>query len=316
MNRKKIIRLGIGVIAIVIVVVTGILLYGHFTSDKYKLGKKGYTKEEITQIISLDKTKYNDVLTKDYNPTMLLFFAEKYYIESNLDGYLNYQKDNSDKSISEIITIINLGLDKGFYNNDLSADTSKEGLVLVNKFYKLNNDYIPGNLVKMNLQYAFTGKQLVQVAYNAFVNMAKAAKIEDITILGNTAYRSYDTQLSIYNNTVLKHDRDYADNYVARAGYSEHQTGLAIDIATYNTETSSYTNSNFETTPAFTWLSEHAYEYGYILRYPNGKEYITGYNYEPWHYRYVGIEAATFIHDNDLTFDEYYLYYVDGAYEN
>ena len=97
-----------------------------------------------------------------------------------------------------------------------------------------------------------------------------------------------------------------ADLSTARAGFSEHQTGLAIDILTYNV-----TLSNFEETDAFKWLSSNAYKYGFILRYPKGKEDITGYEYESWHYRYVGVEIATQIFEEDITFDEYYAYYLE-----
>ena len=91
-----------------------------------------------------------------------------------------------------------------------------------------------------------------------------------------------------------------------RAGYSEHQTGLALDIVTYGASM-----DTFENTDEFKWLSDNAYKYGFILRYPKGKEKLTGYSYESWHYRYVGKDVAKKIHDLDITYDEYYAYYIE-----
>ena len=96
-----------------------------------------------------------------------------------------------------------------------------------------------------------------------------------------------------------------ADTYSARAGFSEHQTGYAFDVRDYP-----FTNDDYSKTKSFTWVSENAYKYGFIIRFPKDKEYTTGYQYEPWHYRYCGIECATYIHDNDITFEEYYEYFI------
>ena len=96
--------------------------------------------------------------------------------------------------------------------------------------------------------------------------------------------------------------KTYADNYSARAGHSEHQTGLAVDINS--------TKNSFENTNAFKWMQKHAHEYGYILRYPKGKKWITGYEYEPWHYRYVGVQAAEIIHREGSTYEQYYAKYI------
>ena len=116
-----------------------------------------------------------------------------------------------------------------------------------------------------------------------------------------SAYRTEDYQRNLYNGKVRTSGKAYADNYSARAGHSEHQTGLAIDIGS--------TLTSFEYTAEFKWLQNHAHEYGYILRYPKGKEWITGYAYEPWHYRFVGIDAAKVIYEEGITFEEYHAKY-------
>ena len=125
----------------------------------------------------------------------------------------------------------------------------------------------------------------------------------------NSAYRSYEKQETIYNRYVQNDGQKQADTYSARPGYSEHQTGYAFDIRDYP-----YTNEDYSKTKSFTWVSKNAYKYGFILRFPEGKEHITGYQYESWHYRYCGVECATYIHNHDLTFEEYYEYFI--KYDN
>ena len=113
----------------------------------------------------------------------------------------------------------------------------------------------------------------------------------------SSAFRSYDYQNTLYNNYVSWYGKEQADTFSARAGYSEHQTGLAIDVNTID--------DSFAYTPEAVWLAQHAHEYGFIIRYPKGKESITGYQYEPWHIRYLGIETATAVYNSGLTLEEY-----------
>ena len=96
-----------------------------------------------------------------------------------------------------------------------------------------------------------------------------------------------------------------ADKYTARPGYSEHQTGLAIDVKDGSGQYAFFKNSD-----EYKWMKDNAHKYGFILRYPEGKEHITGFSFEAWHYRYVGVDVATFIYENDLTFDEYHMMYI------
>jgi len=127
-----------------------------------------------------------------------------------------------------------------------------------------------------------------------------------LNIKAISTYRSYNTQQDLYNRYVKKDGEEEADTYSARPGHSEHQTGLAIDA--YNI-THSYLN--FDQTNEYAWLKNNAHQYGFIIRYPEGKEYITGYMYEPWHFRYVGEEIASYIYYNNITFDEYYAKFID-----
>ena len=134
--------------------------------------------------------------------------------------------------------------------------------------------------------------------------MVAAAKNDGISLWNVSGYRSYNTQQSLYNNYKARDGQTKADTYSARPGSSEHQTGLATDICTASSA------AHFENTDKYKWLINNSYKYGFILRYPEGKTYITGYKFEPWHYRYVGVEAATYIHNNNITFEEYHAYFV------
>ena len=123
----------------------------------------------------------------------------------------------------------------------------------------------------------------------------------------SSPYRSYNRQNVLYNTYVKKDGESKADTYSARPGYSEHQTGLAFDLGTAE----NHDINEFVESKEFKWMKNNAHKYGFILRYPYGKKYITGYIYEPWHYRYVGIDAATYIYNNNITFEEYYAYFVN-----
>lgn len=129
--------------------------------------------------------------------------------------------------------------------------------------------------------------------------MCKDALKENIKLYGGSGYRSYSTQSGLYNHYVKEDGKANADTYSARPGHSEHQTGLAIDIVTSK---GGFVYENYQ---EYKWLIKNSYKYGFILRYPKGKENITGYMYEPWHYRYLGTDIATEIHNLNITYEEY-----------
>lgn len=230
-----------------------------------------------------------------------------YYKKEYKTRYLNYQKENPNLSIEDIITHVNIGIDKPYYTNTKPSKKLNTNLVLVNKYNYLNENYIPENLEKLGLDYARNDMQLVKEAKDAFETLSKEAKKDGMTIIAMSSYRSYDYQVNLYNNYVETDGKKAADTYSARAGYSEHQTGLAVDV--YNKELP-YTS--FEETEEFNWMQENAYKYGFILRFPKDKVNITGYQYEAWHYRYVGKVAAKYMHKHDLTLEEYYVKKVEN----
>lgn len=225
-----------------------------------------------------------------------------YYKKEYQKRYLEYQKENPNLSVENIVTYVNIGIDKPYYTNTKKAENLNTNLILVNKYNYLTEDYIPENLEPIDIAYARSGMQLVREAKEAFETLSEDAKKEGMNIIAMSSYRSYDYQVNLYNNYVATDGKEAADTYSARAGYSEHQTGLAVDV--YN-KVLPYTS--FEETEEFNWMQENAYKYGFILRFPKDKVNITGYQYESWHYRYVGKEAAKYIHDHDLTLEEYYV---------
>ncbi|NOU93011.1 D-alanyl-D-alanine carboxypeptidase family protein [Paenibacillus sp. LMG 31456] len=179
--------------------------------------------------------------------------------------------------------------------------------VLVNKAYKLPEGYVPQDLVDPNVPFIFKEKsekrKLRKEAAAALEKLFKAASDDKLPLSGVSAYRSHETQKTIYANYVKKDGEEAANKYSAKPGQSEHETGLAIDVS--GTTGKCAASDCFAATKEAKWLDEHAAEYGFIIRYPKGKESITGYQYEPWHLRYVGTEISKDIAKRGVTLEEY-----------
>lgn len=163
------------------------------------------------------------------------------------------------------------------------------GILIANKKYPLPPTYNKGEDPK---------------AKAAFDKMAAAAREQGLELVAFSGFRSYDYQKTLYTNYVKRDGQEQADRYSARPGHSEHQTGLAFDIGEKGKE-DLWLTSAFGETKAGKWLVEHAHEYGFILRYPKGKEAITGFMYESWHFRYLGVETATKVKQSGVTLEEY-----------
>ncbi|WP_159888503.1 M15 family metallopeptidase [Paenibacillus puerhi] len=179
--------------------------------------------------------------------------------------------------------------------------------VLVNKTNKLPENYKPQDLVDPDVPFVFKEKlekrKMRKEAASALEKLFQGAKDAGLPLAGVSAYRSHATQTALYNNYVKKHGEEEANKFSAKPGQSEHETGLAIDVAGANGKCPA--QDCFGATPEAKWLAEHAHEYGFIVRYLKGKESITGYQYEPWHLRYVGVELAKDITKQGVTLEEY-----------
>lgn len=183
-----------------------------------------------------------------------------------------------------------------------------DSAVVVNKQRGLPGEYIPADLVHPNVRFSFAGesekKQLRKEAADALEQLFAAAKRDGIELFGVSGYRSYRTQETIFNYNVAHQGEEEAHRFSAQPGHSEHQTGLAIDVSAKSAKFG--LEETFGATTEGKWLAEHAYEYGFIIRYPKGKEKITGYAYEPWHIRYVGIKIAAQIYRENWTLEEFF----------
>ena len=310
MNKKKILIFSIIGVIVIALIITSILVIKHINYTKtyeYKFNKIGYNKEEVVVLKKELKDKQLDeLLNHKYDKNITKLVKEKYFIFNKLDDYLKYYKDNKDKSLADVVAIINTNTNNDFYTNTKETDVSKNELMLINKYNYLTASYNPDDLEVFTNVYAYGENQsLRKDAYDAFIEMWNSANKDGYKLIVNSSYRSYDEQKKIYDDYSSWYGEEDADKKAARAGYSEHQTGLAVDIQSYCSQ-----NKDFEECEEFTWLTNNAYKYGFILRYPKDKEYLTGYKYESWHYRYVGKKVSKYIHDNDITFDEYYAYFV------
>lgn len=249
-----------------------------------------YTEDQIKKLNALDNIqKKVDYFNIDY-----------------LDRYVVYSQKNPTISKEDIITRVNIGLDYDYYTNTKVTPYPNQIYILSNKYVSLG-DYIPDDLQTVSSDCSSGTRQLVGVAKVAFENMCHAAKEDGYTIRVMSAYRSYNYQVALYQKYVDQDGVQKADTYSARPGFSEHQTGLVADI-----DNTSLTFTSFHKTKEYEWMSNHAHKYGFIERYPKGKEDITGYSYESWHYRYVGEEIATYIHEHGITFDEYYVKFIEN----
>ena len=273
-----------------------------FISRVNKLLGLGYTVDDINQINNkltddVVDTLYEHELIKDISK----YLEFDYFKSENLYRYINYYYGN----YQEAVVQVNIGLDKDYYT-DVNVITSFSEDVLANKYNKLDEIFQPKNISKINSKYSKDNSQqyLSKVAQVAFEEMCENAIKDGKYLLANSAYRSYQDQQDVYNTYLKLYGQTYVNNYVAVPGYSEHQTGLALDVAARD-------YSIFEASPEFVWMKENAYKYGFILRYPKEKQEITGYKYEAWHYRYVGLDAAKYIQENNITYEEYYVMFLD-----
>lgn len=308
MKKRKVKKSLIITIIVILVLTVGIIslikYLNYKNSNEYKLKEIGYNESEITEILKIDK-HIDDILKMEKNDKIIDILNATYYIDSNFQKYIDYAKENSDKSINDVIAIINVGSDKDWYSEPNTADVNKGITMLVNKFNKLPDDYNPLDIVDISNWYAYEGHSIKEEVNDHYISMWNAAKNEGLSLIVTSSYRTNKMQEEQFNYFKINWGGEYADNYAARPGFSEHQTGLALDIVKPGSS-----DDDFHLTDEYKWLVENSYKYGFILRYPEGKEYLTGYKYESWHYRYVGIDLAKKVYESGLTYDEYYAYYL------
>jgi D-alanyl-D-alanine carboxypeptidase len=182
--------------------------------------------------------------------------------------------DRPDLSVDVNVTV--------YSGTTVTEPTYIDGVLIVNKSYQIPETYNPG---------------VDPTAQTALDALIAGAALDGVNLWVKSGFRSYETQKTLYNNYVARDGKEMADTYSARPGHSEHQTGLAFDMNS--------TANSFAGTPEAEWLSANCHKYGFIIRYPKGKEHITGYIYEPWHVRYIGVEKAKEVFESGLCLEEF-----------
>ena len=264
---------------------------------------KGYQGEEINYILNLSKTNQEKLAKLEYQDIQNYYKIKNFNVD-NLERYNAYYKEHK-YIFEDIVTYVNINLDLPVYTNPHTVTDGNSNLVLVNKYNCLDASYTPNDLAYLKGAYG-NEVPMREIAQKALVKLQEAVTKEiGITLLPTTSYRNYNFQKTLYDNYVAKDGTSAADTYSARPGCSEHQTGLAIDLKNPDTPASRRLNdSDYE------WLKNNAHRFGFIIRFPKDKEFITGYQEENWHIRYVGEEAAKIIYENKLTLEEYIDLYV------
>ncbi|GGC73641.1 putative carboxypeptidase YodJ [Thalassobacillus devorans] len=208
----------------------------------------------------------------------------------------NKEKDTADKPAS------------GKGDEVVTVDEPHALTVVVNKSRKLPEDFEPNDLVVPDVPFPFDEfhekKQMRLEAAEALEELFKGAKQDGVELVAASGYRSYERQKLIYEDNVKKNGEEHANQFSAKPGTSEHQTGLAMDVT--SAAAAFKLDQDFIETKEGQWLADHGHEYGFIIRYPEGKSDITGYAYEPWHLRYVGKEPAAEIHQQEETLEEFF----------
>lgn len=223
--------------------------------------------------------------------------------------YEDYAEKNPNLAERAIVVHVNIGLDRPFYNGVAPVATADGVLALCNKYHRLDEAYVPGDLIS-----AGAGMRLRQAAAAAFENMRRVMEEDGLRVTARSAYRSFENQDWIYRQSVTRNGMDATEAVVARAGHSEHQLGLAVDILQAGYYGATLAGADFAHTEQYAWLTRNAHEYGFVLRYPENGRSVTGFAFEPWHWRYVGAEAALFMRDNNIeTFDEYCAVMPEGS---
>lgn len=276
----------------------------HFVSNLNKLLDIGYSIGDINIIFAHGRDDAVTLFTKREKVRYLEeFFTIEYAKLDYYDRYVAYSDETGEDEETTVL-FVNLDLDKEDYTDSKEVDKFSLDM-LVNKHRSLGEDFIPNDLVGIDSSLASSDDlQCNRIALNAYKEMSTAAEKEGYLLIINSAYRSYQDQIDISNFYLNAYGQNYVDKYVAKPGFSEHQTGLAFDIGSRKVNV-------FENSKEYEWMQENAYRYGFIRRFTKRYEAITGFRNEPWHYRYVGVEIAKVIQEKNISLEEYYAKFLD-----
>ena len=274
-------------------------------SNINKLLNIGYSNSDINIILSHGTNESVTAFTEHERVHYLEEYFEYDYAKiENYDRYVNYT-DQFGTDEQDTIIYVNLNLDKEDYVDPTIVDKFSIDM-LINRHRKLIDDFVPNDLVTIDSKYASSNDcQSSRIAYNAFIEMYNKAESEGYQLVINSAYRSYQDQLDIIDTYRNAYGNSYVEKYVAREGFSEHQTGLAFDIGSRN-------SNIFANSKEYEWMLNNAHLFGFVLRYDKRYEDITQFRNEPWHFRYVGKEIAKYLYEhNNMSLEEYFVLFLD-----
>ena len=263
-----------------------------------ELRELGYTQTEARLLSQNDNEQLIKIMGFGHIDGILTWLQTKYLVLDRLLRYQAYALTQPSLSTRAIVERVNADRDYPAYTHVKPVDLDAP-LLLVNKYHELPSTYVPDDLVAAQ---GCGTPTLIQEAAQAYELMCQEVTKAGFVMMQDNAYRSYAEQASLYASYLKSFGQTYADTVAARPGFSEHQTGLAVDLTA-----GEGSSGLFVTTKTYLWLIEHCTDYGFILRYPKGKEAVTGYRFESWHYRYVGVDTAKAIQESGLTLDEYAL---------
>lgn len=286
-KKQKIKRLFIVVIALLLILL-GVMFF-----------MEGKSKEKSEGFEQLDPSNEEEPANNEEEPN-----SNEETPAENEEEPLNEQEPVSEETEETEETEVVEGSED---YKEIVADPSAYD-VLVNKTKNLSDSYVPDDLVSLDDVPTVLKNpevnQLREAAYVALKDFFQAAKNEaEYELYARSGYRSYNTQAALYKSYVSNNGQSAADKYSAKPGQSEHQTGLSIDITC--AALNYLLDDTFADAEEGKWVAENAHRFGFIVRYPKGKEDITGYFYEPWHIRYLGIELSTKVYESGLTLEEY-----------
>jgi zinc D-Ala-D-Ala carboxypeptidase len=280
------------------------------TNPFFTLGYKEADLLRLSKVLTEDE--FDVIIEQDIHAKDLMPYLD--HSEFNFYHYHAYEQIRQTYQFNPIQTINYFNhphMMTNFYQSIKPALFTDTLLMLVNKNYHLDKDFIPSDLVylkDMNLLIPadINRNYLKAEVYQQLKRLFIEARRRDFMLFMSSGYRSYYTQESIYNRYILENRQ--ADLFSAKPGHSEHQTGLAVDVTSRAVDFMLI--EAFENTLEGQFIKHHAHEFGFIIRYPKEKEHITGYQYEPWHLRYVGVDVATKIYHEQITLEEYLFKYV------
>lgn len=256
------------------------------------------------EVINLINEKVSDtfmkVIVSEYIYDIDKYLEVDIFKEDNYERYKAYFNGSYDKTV----LYVNIGLDKEYYE-DVKINDTFSNTMIINKYNGVSESFKAIDLVQISEECSVDSENyLSKDAASAFEEMCLNARNQGYYIYANSTYRDYQTQTDTYNKYLNLYGQSYVDRYVTKPGFSEHHTGLALDVK-------SGTSNIFKNSKEFEWMKNNSYKYGFIYRYQESKVDITGIASEPWHYRYVGLDAAKYIYENNISFEEYYALFLD-----